>query len=395
MRSKFTHKFGRGRIISRRPNTGFKPRNNKFFDPTKMVNNPVGVAAIAEEFIPVNTFAGFPISDKLKSNIIHKGYTIPTPIQDQVIPALLSGRDVVGIANTGTGKTAAFLIPLIQKITVDPEAKVLIIAPTRELASQIQEELMAFTYQMDIRSALCIGGVSMDRQIERLKRNPQFIIGTPGRIKDLGERGKIKFFQLTAIVLDEVDQMLDMGFIRDIRHIIGKLPNVRHSLFFSATLPDAVKGIMQAFLRDPVMISVKTADTLDAIHQDVIKVAGRSKFDILENMLREKEFSKVLIFGATKWKINKLERALQDNGWKVMAIHGNKTQGQRQKALQMFKNNAIQALLATDVASRGLDIDDVTHVINFDMPNSYESYIHRIGRTGRANKTGKAITLVD
>lgn len=383
-------KFRRGGLKLRRKPV---PIKRKSFDPSILVKKAIlGQVQVIQI---THQFADFAISDQLKGNIAHKGYQTPTPIQDQIIPHILEGKDVVGLANTGTGKTAAFLIPLIEKMIHDPSFKVLIIAPTRELASQIQDELQGFAYGMKIYSALIIGGVSAERQIERLRRNPQFIIGTPGRIKDLSQRRHIRLELMKAIVLDEVDQMLDMGFIHDIRQIISLLPNPRHSLFFSATLPDSVKSIMASFLKDPVTISVKTGDTVDNIDQDVVDVRGKSKVEVLENMLKDPEFSKVLIFGGTKWKINKLERNLRDKGYRVSAIHGNKSQQQRQRTLDQFKKNALQALLATDVASRGIDIDDVTHVINFDMPNSYEDYIHRIGRTGRANKVGKAITFVD
>lgn len=385
-------KFSRGGLRRRRPMG--RPMAKKSFDPSLLVRK-AGSGASVQVIEIKNAFADFAISDKLKANINHKGYTIPTPIQDQIIPHILAGRDVVGIANTGTGKTAAFLIPLLEKISQDNTFRVLIIAPTRELASQIQTEMQGFSYGMNIYSTLCIGGVSIERQIERLRKNPHFIIGTPGRIKDLSQRGNIRLETMKGIVLDEVDQMLDMGFIHDIKHIIGLLSRPRHSLFFSATLPANVQGIMSSFLTNPVSISVKTGDTVDNIDQDVVRVNGRSKLDILEEMLNNPEFSKVLIFGGTKWKLNKLEKALRDKGYRISAIHGNKTQQQRQRVLDQFKKNALQALLATDVASRGIDIDDVTHVINFDMPQTYEDYIHRIGRTGRANKTGKAITFID
>ncbi len=387
---------GRGRSHSGPKRYSNRPKklNMKSFDPSHLVRKatvapPLEVVAIEHEF------TDFAISQELKRSIAHKGYQTPTPIQDQVIPHILKGKDVVGIANTGTGKTAAFLIPLIEKITNDDSYRVLIITPTRELASQIQTEMQGFAHGMKIYSTLCIGGVSIVRQIDRLKKNPQFIIGTPGRIKDLSQRRKIKLETMKAIVLDEVDQMLDMGFINDIKHLVGLLPRVRHSLFFSATLPDDVKGVMQSFLTNPITISVKTRDTLENIDQDVVKVGGRSKISVLESMLNDPEFSKVLIFGRTKWKLNKLEKSLRYKGYRISAIHGNKSQQQRQRVLAQFKNNKLQALLATDVVSRGIDIDDITHVINFDMPQTYEDYIHRIGRTGRMNKPGKAITFID
>ncbi|MFC1653362.1 DEAD/DEAH box helicase [Patescibacteria group bacterium] len=392
MRKSNSRNFRRGRLAPRRRTQ--RRVVSKSFDPSHLVKKATAPAPI--EVIKIDhEFNDFSISDQLKASIAHKGYETPTPIQDQAIPHILKGKDVVGLANTGTGKTAAFLIPLIENIIKDDSYRILIITPTRELASQIQMEMQGFAHGMGIYSTLCIGGVSIVRQIERLKRNPHFIIGTPGRIKDLTERGKIKLETMKAIVLDEVDQMLDMGFIRDIKHLIGLLPKVRHSLFFSATMPDNVKEIMHSFLTDPITISVRTGHTVDNIDQDVVKVAGRQKIEILKEMLNDPDFSKVLVFGRTKWKLNKLEKKLRDDGYRVSAIHGNKTQQQRQRVLNQFKKNRLQALLATDVVSRGIDIDDVTHVINYDMPQSYEEYIHRIGRTGRADKKGKAITFIN
>lgn len=392
MRNRYSSRPSRS--LYRSTKKDHRQKNNKTFNPTMMVrqatvSEPLDVVEIMHQF------TDFAVSDTLKNNIASKGYTSPTPIQDQIIPHILAGRDVVGIANTGTGKTAAFLIPLIEKVSQDKDERILIITPTRELASQIQSELFGFTPGMGIYSAVCIGGIPIARQVDKLRRSPQFIIGTPGRLKDLAQQGYLRLEQMKSIVLDEVDQMLDMGFIHDIRHLIGLLSTPRHSLFFSATLPDNVRGIMDRFLTDPISISVKTKDSLDNIDQDVVKVGVRSKLIMLQEMLNDPEFNKVLVFGSTKWKLNKLEKALRDNGYRVSAIHGNKSQQQRQRVLKQFKQNGLQALLATDVVARGIDIDDVSHVINFDMPQTYEDYIHRIGRTGRANKAGKAITFVD
>lgn len=391
MRHSHSTKYHRGKFRGRRPR---KPKIIKSFDPSLLVKQasrqaPLEVVAIK------NSFRDFAINDTLKVNIMKKGYKIPTPIQDQIIPYILGGKDVVGLANTGTGKTAAFLIPLTQKIIKDRSQRILIITPTRELAIQIDRELTAFSKELNIDSVLCIGGVSIVGQITKLLKDPHFIIGTPGRITDLVHRRQIKLETFGTIVLDEVDQMLDMGFIGDIKQIIKFLSKPRQSLFFSATIPKNVKPIMDSFLSDPITVSVKTRDTVDNIDQNVIKVGDRSKVQVLEEMLASKEFSKVLIFGRTKHKLNRLERNLRNKGYKVSAIHGNKSQQQRQRVLRQFKKNGLQALLATDIVSRGIDIDNVTHVINFDMPQTYEEYIHRIGRTGRADKTGKAITLID
>jgi superfamily II DNA/RNA helicase len=342
-----------------------------------------------------HAFEDFGLSPALEQNVRRRGYVTPTPIQDQAIPSLMEGRDVVGLANTGTGKTAAFLLPLIHKVLLDGNQGVLILAPTRELALQIHQEFLGFAAGLKISVALCIGGANLERQVSTLRQNPHFVIGTPGRIKDLINRGAFDTAMFANIVLDEVDRMLDIGFINDIRFLISQLPQPRHSAFFSATMSRDVEGIMHALLTDPVVVSVKTRETSDHIDQDVIRVNnGKSKVEVLHELLIQKEFEKVIVFGRTKHGINKLEQDLSARGFRVSSIHGNKSQNARQRALDQFKRGHVQALLATDVAARGIDIDGVSHVINYDEPQSYEDYIHRIGRTGRAGKVGKALTFV-
>jgi len=372
--------------------------NQATFDPSRMIiqaglNKPEIIEK--EEYQATHQFNDFDISDHLKENIASRGYETPTPIQDQIIPHIIEGRDVVGIANTGTGKTAAFLIPLLDKVINNSNEKVLIIAPTRELALQVKDELRSFSEGMRVFSTLVIGGSSIGRQIDSLRRGQHFVIGTPGRIKDLNQRGKLKFHEFTNIVLDEVDRMLDMGFVHEIREIIDALPRDRQSLFFSATMTDRVRQIMRGFLVDPISISVKTGDTSANVQQEIVKIKGRSKIDVLHDLLRTENFDKVLVFGRTKRGAERITKELLDRGLKVNAIHGNKSQGQRQRALKQFRNDQVQALIATDVIARGLDIDDVTHVINYDLPESREDYIHRIGRTGRADKVGTALTFVE
>lgn len=368
------------------------------FDPSHVIfqakNQPIQTVE-KEEYQIEYLFSDFNISTLLKKNIAQRGYLEPTPIQDQVIPHILANRDVVGIANTGTGKTAAFLIPLLNKVIENRHEKVLIIAPTRELALQVRDELRSFSQGLNVYSTLCIGGSAIGRQIDSLRRGQDFVIGTPGRIKDLNQRGKLRFDQFSNIVLDEVDRMLDMGFVHEIREIINSLPKERQSLFFSATMTDRVQDIMQGFLTDPVQISVKTQEAATNVEQDIVKIKGRSKIDVLHDLLITDAFEKVLVFGRTKRGTENLSRSLQDRGFKANAIHGNKSQGQRQRALRQFRENQVNILIATDVVARGLDIEDVTHVINYDLPESYETYIHRIGRTGRANKKGTALTFVD
>ncbi len=349
----------------------------------------------AQAYIPKNMFSDFLIEDQLKANILKKGYTAPTPIQDQVIPVLLEGKDVIATANTGTGKTAAFLIPLLNNVLTKKTGRVLIIAPTRELADQINNELKMFKEGMSISSVVCIGGANMDAQIRGLKKDPAFVIGTPGRLLDLERNKLINFNRYNSIVLDEVDRMLDMGFINDIKYIINKLPAKRHSLFFSATVPATLQNVMNSFLHNPISISVKTRQSAENVNQNVLKVTPHGKIDALHDLLIKPEFKKVIIFLRTKRAVDKLAHALTDRGFAVTTIHGDKSQAQRNKALSLFKNDTIKILLATDVVARGIDIDDVSHVINYDLPQTYEDYIHRIGRTGRADKIGQAITFID
>lgn len=349
---------------------------------------------IETPYIPTNSFSSFGLDERVKKNVIARGFDKPTAIQDQAILPVLKGRDVVGVANTGTGKTAAFLLPLITKVIRDRNQRVLIVVPTRELAVQIRDEFKLFSMGMGVFSTLCIGGASVHRQVEGLRRSPSFVIGTPGRIKDLSNRNKLKLERYNNVVLDEVDRMLDMGFIKDVREIVSKLPRTRQSLFFSATIPEKTRDLMDAFLTNPLNLSVTTGPTAKNVDQDIIRTNGKNKIDVLHDLLIQEGFDKVLVFGRTKWGIKKLEKNLMDRGFKVAAIHGNKSQGQRLRALRQLQADEVQILLATDVASRGLDIEDITHVINYDVPGSYDDYVHRIGRTGRAGKKGVALTFV-
>jgi superfamily II DNA/RNA helicase len=268
-------------------------------------------------------------------------------------------------------------------------------APTRELAIQIDEELKTFIKGLKIFSVCCVGGAYIGKQISELRYFNNFIIGTPGRLKDLIERRSLNLSKCNNLVLDEADRMLDMGFINDMKYVMGLMPKERQTLFFSATLDPEIERIINDFLKNPVRISVKTRDTAKSIDQDVVRVSGAHKLDVLHELLVQPEFSKVLIFGRTKHGVEKLTNMLADRGFKAVSIHGDKAHAQRQRALKLFKDNTVQMMVATDVAARGLDIPNVSHVINYDLPETYEDYVHRIGRTGRADKTGKALTFVD
>lgn len=384
-----THSFGRRSGFSKP-----RPGRGQFSDVSKFINkaNPV---VDAKPYQSINSFASFPINEKIKENILKVGYTQPTPIQDQVILHILAGRDIVGIANTGTGKTAAFVIPLLDRVIKDKTQNILIMAPTRELAAQINQELIKFASGLHIFSVCVVGGMPIFRQISDLRNSHNFVIGTPGRIKDLVQRGRLKMSQFQTVILDESDRMLDMGFIKDIRILMSETPKNRQTLFFSATLSNDIKHLIGEFLNNPINISVKTFDTPQGVDQDVIYVKDTPKFDILHKLLKGEEFNKVLIFGRTKFGVEKLYESLFRRGFKVESIHGNKNYNQRQRALKLFKDDLINILVATDVAARGLDIPNVSHVINYELPATYEDYIHRIGRTGRGGKTGKALTFIE
>ena len=389
-----------GRSFHKRPfnaRGGFnrRPRRfGKYIDPALFINKAV-VTETVTEYVPEHKFADFHVEPELKANIAKKGYIVPTPIQDRAIPHILKGGDVVGIANTGTGKTAAFLIPIINKLMHDRRTTALIMVPTRELALQINEELRALAPGLRLFSATFVGGTSVYRDVQKLRQHNQIIIGTPGRLKDMLERGALDLENVTTVVLDEADRMLDMGFIHDMRTMLGQIPDSAQGLFFSATLSKEIERLVTDFLTDPVTISVKTQETANSIDQDVIRVKpGELKIDILEKLLRDPAFDKVLVFGETKHGVEKLAKELSRRGIKAESIHGNKTHGKRQNALRMFKDAHAQVLVATDVAARGLDIAGVSHVINYDIPHTYEDYVHRIGRTGRAGKRGKALTFI-
>ncbi|HEY4528542.1 MAG TPA: DEAD/DEAH box helicase [Candidatus Paceibacterota bacterium] len=370
-------------------------KHSTFSDVSKLINK----AVITEEvtvFVPEHSFKTLELNPLLKTNILAKGYENPTPIQDKTIPHILHGEDVVGIANTGTGKTAAFLIPLIHKVLANSNEKVLIVVPTRELAFQIDEELRMLAKGSGLFSVVLIGGSPMGKQISELRHRHHFVIGTPGRIKDHIESRHLNLSGFKTVVLDEADRMLDMGFINDIRFMMERTPKIeRHTLFFSATISTVIEKLINEFLKNPVRISVKTRDTAKNIDQDIIRIQNKTKFEVLRELLSQEDFGKVLVFSRTKHGAEKLSKALQTSGIKSESIHGNKNQPARQRALNDFKEDRVQALIATDVAARGLDIPDISHVINYDLPATYEDYIHRIGRTGRASKKGKALTFIE
>ena len=384
--------FSGMRSFSRRPRVA---RKVKQLDPALFVKAAIKTEE-SKPFEPTALFAEMTFHDLIKKNMASRGFTHPTPIQDGAIPKVLEGRDVIGKAATGTGKTVAFLVPMIDKVLRKRSERVFIMAPTRELALQIDEEFKIFSRGSGLRSVLVIGGANMSMQIRNLSYKPNFVIATPGRAKDLVEQKALDLSSFGNVVLDEVDRMLDMGFIKDIKFLLGLLRKERQSLFFSATLEKETRVIAKTFLNNPVTVVIESRRTSESVEQDVVYFATpEEKIETLHEILSQKEVEKVLIFMRMKFATTRLAEELNRRGFKADAIHGNLRQSKRQRVLQLFRSDRIHILIATDVAARGLDIDGVTHVINYDAPESYEDYIHRIGRTGRANKTGKAITFVE
>ncbi len=384
---------GGGATAVRSPQRRGRGPQKQYIHPSKFIAEARPVAEL--QYTAQHMFSDFAVSELLKKNLAAKGYTTPTPIQDQSIPLALSGRDIIGIANTGTGKTAAFAIPALDKLIANRSSAVLVVAPTRELAEQIETELRSIAKNSGLFGALLIGGSSMNRQLADLRHKPRVIVGTPGRIKDHLERKSLNLSQFDTVVLDEVDRMLDMGFLPDVRAILSSLPAERQSYFFSATFDAKVRDIISEFSRDPITISVKTGDTSDNVHQNVVHYNGKEdKLSKLHDTLLTTD-AKVIVFDDTKHAVDRLGRELVARGFKADSIHGGKTQGQRQRALKAFKENKINILVATDVAARGIDVPDVTHVINFNTPQTYEDYVHRIGRAGRAGRVGHALTFIE
>lgn len=389
-RAKKTTNFRKNKSTNKRK----KKSNFERIDVSRFISKAT-IIEKEEIYIPTNTFSDFNIEENLKKNIAIKQYIYPSPIQDKAIPHALLGRDILGIADTGTGKTAAFLIPLINKIIKNKKETAIIIAPTRELALQIDKEFIEFSRGMKIWSVVCVGGAPIFPQIKNIRRGCNLVIGTPGRLVDLIKRKEIDLSKTGNIVLDEVDRMLDMGFINDITYILEQTKKDRQGFFFSATLPKNIENLILKFSHDPVRIMVKTRDTSKNVEQDVIRVGrGIEKIDVLSELLLGNEFNKVVIFSEMKHAVEKLSIELIRRGFRAGSIHGDKRHNDRQKTLQKFKNNEINILVATDVAARGLDIPNVSHVINYEIPQTYDTYIHRIGRTGRANKKGVALTFV-
>jgi ATP-dependent RNA helicase RhlE len=346
------------------------------------------------------TFSTLGLSEPLLRAVSGQGYTTPTAIQLQAIPAVLSGRDLMAAAQTGTGKTAGFTLPLLQRLSsgdkVQPNSvRALVLTPTRELAAQVGESVATYGKHLPLRSAVIFGGVSINPQMMALRRGVDVLIATPGRLLDLYNQNAVKFSQIEILVLDEADRMLDMGFIRDIRKIMALLPKRRQTLMFSATFSDDIRGLAQDLLHNPAFVEASPRNAAaNTVKQWVHPVDQKRKPELLSHLVRHHAWEQVLVFTRTKHGANRVAAKLVQDGITAAAIHGNKSQGARTKALADFKKGEVRVLVATDIASRGLDIEQLPQVVNFDLPNVAEDYVHRIGRTGRAGANGQAVSLV-
>ncbi len=394
--SKVNYKQSKSSYSNRKRNQARPAKKASTLDPSLLVKE-ADHAVVDKVFRSDRLVSELPIDAKLKQALASKGYKRPTEIQDRTLETLLEGKDLLGIAQTGTGKTGAFLIPIIEQLLhrrVNPYA--LIVVPTRELALQVEEEFKSMTRGLGLYSACFIGGTNINRDLQTLRRNSHVVIATPGRLLDLTDRGAMNLGKFKTLVLDEFDRMLDMGFIRDVNRILEGMKQRSHTMLFSATLDKSQQTMINTILSHPVTVKVSAGNSSgDGIDQEVIRLKpGQDKFRILHDMLSQNDFNKVLLFEETKHRVSRLCIKLNKAGIRAEQIHGNKSQNARQNALKAFKQGRVKVLVATDVASRGLDITDVSHVINYQVPQTHDSYIHRIGRTGRAGKVGKAYTFV-
>jgi superfamily II DNA/RNA helicase len=347
-------------------------------------------------------FTDLGLAEPILRALTEEGYVQPTPIQAQTIPPLLAGRDVVGIAQTGTGKTAAFALPILHRLAGNRvglerrTCRVLVLSPTRELSGQIVDSFKAYGRHMRLSVALAIGGVSIRPQISKLSNGVDILVATPGRLLDLLDSNALQLHRVEMLVLDEADRMLDMGFINDIRKILAKLPAKRQTLFFSATMPREIEDLSRQMLRDPARVAVTpVATTAEKVDQRVVHVDRGGKAALLADLLKSETIDRALVFTRTKHGADKVVRQLVQKGFSAEAIHGNKSQNQRDRALNAFRAGRVKTLVATDIAARGIDVEGVSHVVNYDMPNIPESYVHRIGRTARAGAEGIAISFCD
>jgi superfamily II DNA/RNA helicase len=348
-------------------------------------------------------FQSFGLAEPIARALAEENHLVPTPIQSQTVPLAMTGRDIIGIAQTGTGKTAAFALPILHKLSASPRTsaerkscRVLVLSPTRELSSQILDSFRAYGRHLGVTTALAIGGVRMGKQVRALLSGVDVLVATPGRLLDLVEGNALRLNRVTCLVLDEADRMLDMGFIHDIRRIVAKLPKERQTLMFSATMPEDIAKLTAEMLRNPAKVAVApVSSTVDRVDQRIVHVNRQDKSAVLADLLRDEPIDRALVFTRTKHGADKLVRGLCKAGIGAEAIHGNKSQSQRERVLAAFRRGQVRILVATDIAARGIDVEGISHVVNYDLPNEPESYVHRIGRTARAGASGTAISLCD
>lgn len=383
-------------LRSRKPLSKVNKRQSSISDFSKLVKTA------SEQITPAyqadRSFNNMPLSDSLKRNLGTKGYVKPSQIQNDTLESLLAGKNLIGVASTGSGKTAAFLLPVIEQLLKSPKANTaLIVVPTRELALQIEEEFRSLTQKMSLYCASFIGGTKIGKDLRKLQQRNHVIIATPGRLKDLVNQRALTLEAFKMLILDEFDRMLDMGFVNEIRSIVKAMTNRKQTMLFSATLEANQKSIIDEIVRNPEIVKVDDGESTNSrIDEDIIEVPeGADKMQMLIDLLSGNGFSKVLLFTETKRWADRVHKRLNQIGVKADTIHGNKSQNYRNAALTKFKSGGIQVLVATDVASRGIDVNDVTHVINYQLPLTYQSYIHRVGRTGRGGRSGKAFTFVN
>jgi len=390
------HSPAAGRRRNDRPSGRKKSQKVSALDPSQLIKK--STAPKPEQFKATFKFEQLPIDQKLKNNLLAKGYEWPTEIQQASLEPLSQGKNLVGVASTGTGKTAAFLIPLVDRLLkTDRPFTTLIVVPTRELALQVEEEFRSMTKGMSFYSSCFIGGTNVGQDIKKLRRLNHFIIGTPGRLLDMADRGALRLQDISVLILDEFDRMLDMGFINDIQKMVKAIGKRDQTMLFSATMDPSQKGLIRDLVYDPLVIKVNNGSDASAnVEQHILRVnEGEDKFQKLLELISEDSFERVILFAETKRMVDKLSKKLNQSGVNASHIHGDKSQNFRIRSINRFKNGTSRVLVATDVAARGIDIDHVSHVINYQLPRTMDSYVHRIGRTGRAGNIGMAYTFVE
>lgn len=386
--------------FKKRKPTGVRPKRKmeSNLDPNTLVKRASSNKKPTKLFEAKCTYQEIELHHKLKSNLTRKGYENPTEIQEASLESLISGRNLVGVASTGTGKTGAFLIPIIEKLlTGEKDFTTLVVVPTRELAQQVEDEFKSLTRGMNLQVSCFIGGTSVNQDISKLKKRNHLIVGTPGRLMDMAGKGALKLNTIPVLILDEFDRMLDMGFVNEIKRMVSMMKSRKQTMLFSATIEKSQKSLIKELVHDPVEINISSGLTANSsVEQNIVRVNdGENKFALLMGIMQNDPIEKVIIFAETKRLVDKLSKQLSNVGIRNGVIHGNKSQNYRTRAIADFKNGMVKVLVATDVAARGIDVDNVSHVINYQLPMTLDSYVHRIGRTGRAGKTGVAYTFVD